>query len=231
MERLGLSDMDISEILELLRMLDSELYTYINKYGIYIYFVLFFIVFGKTGFVLLTFLPGDSLVFASGTIAALDRLNFFILFIIFFIATTLADSNNYLIGRTLNKIPHEKNVLFKLIPQTTLDKASEFLIEYDKIAITFSRFIPLMRTMTPFIAGFTTHPYRNFIRYNTIGAFIWTAVWLTTGFALGNIPWVENNLFFTLSLITLAMFIPSVYGYFSHFKKKKATITDTVKKS
>ncbi|RTQ93466.1 VTT domain-containing protein [Lysinibacillus telephonicus] len=215
--------MDISELFELLRMLDSELYTYINKYGMYIYLLLFLIVFGKTGFVVFTFLPGDSLVFASGTIAALDKLNVFFLFILFFIATTLADSNNYLIGRLVNKFS-SKNIM-KLIPQSAIEKASDFLIEYDKIALTFSRFIPLMRTLTPFVAGFTNHPYRNFVSYNSIGALIWTTVWLGTGFALGNLPWVENNLLFTLSLITVIMFIPTIYGFFTHLKKKNASIT------
>ncbi|MFP3917176.1 VTT domain-containing protein [Lysinibacillus telephonicus] len=215
--------MDISELFELLRMLDSELYTYIKKYGMYIYLLLFLIVFGKTGFVVFTFLPGDSLVFASGTIAALDKLNVFFLFILFFIATTLADSNNYLIGRLVNKFS-SKNIM-KLIPQSAIEKASDFLIEYDKIALTFSRFIPLMRTLTPFVAGFTNHPYRNFVSYNSIGALIWTTVWLGTGFALGNLPWVENNLLFTLSLITVIMFIPTIYGFFTHLKKKNASIT------
>lgn len=214
--------MELSELFELLRMLDSELYTYINKYGIYIYLILFLIVFGKTGFVILTFLPGDSLVFASGTIAALDQLNFVLLFILFFIATTLADSNNYLIGKLVNKFS-SKNNLLKLIPQIALDKASAFLSEYDKIALTFSRFIPLMRTMTPFIAGFTHHSYRNFLRYNSIGALIWTSVWLSSGFALGNIRWVENNLLFTLLMITVVMFIPTIYGFLSHFKRKNTS--------
>lgn len=214
----------MSELFELLRMLDSELYTYINKYGMYIYLLLFSIVFGKTGFVIFTFLPGDSLVFASGTLAALDKLNIFLLFILFFTATTLADSNNYLIGRLVNKFSSKK-YLMKLIPQSAIDKASNFLLEYDKVAITFSRFIPLMRTLTPFVAGFTNHSYRNFVSYNIIGALIWTTVWLGTGFGLGNIPWVENNLLFTLSLITLIMFIPSIYGFLSHLKKKNASIT------
>lgn len=218
--------MSLSEIFEFLRMLDSELYIYIDRFGIYIYLLLFLIVFGKTGFVIFTFLPGDSLVFASGAIAAVGELNGWILFILFFAATSLADSNNFLIGRTFNKIPTEKNLFSRLIPPSTIEKAREFLTEYDKIAITFSRFIPLMRTMTPFIAGFTGYPYKNFVRFNVLGAFIWTTVWVGTGFALGNIPWVEENLLFTLGLITVIMFVPSVYGFISHFHKKTAAVTN-----
>ena len=215
----------MSEIFELLRMLDSELYYYIDQFGIYIYFLLFLIVFGKTGFVVLTFLPGDSLLFASGAIAAVGELNLVVLFIIFFVATTLADSNNYLIGHAFNKIPAEKNFLAKIIPQSSIDKASDFLDEYEKISITFSRFIPLMRTLIPFISGFTGHSYSNFFRYNVLGALIWTLVWIGTGFGLGNIPWVEENLLFTLALITVIMFIPSIYGFIAHFNKRHSTVT------
>lgn len=217
--------MSLSEVFEILGTLDSELYYYIDEFGIYIYLLLFLIVFGKTGFVVLTFLPGDSLIFASGTIAAVGELNILVLFSLFFVATTLGDSNNFFIGRTFKKIPTKKTHLNKLIPQSTIEKANHFIKEYDKVAVTFSRFIPIMRTMIPFIAGFTGHRFSNFVRYNVLGAIIWTAIWLGTGFALGNIPWVEENLLFTLALITIIMFIPSIYATLSQYRKKHTAIT------
>ena len=206
--------MPIAEIIELLRMIDTELYYYINKFGAYIYILLFAVVFSKTAFVILTFLPGDSLVFASGTIAALDKLNIFTLFIIYFVATTFADSNNYLIGKWLGNVPQEKNILFRFIPDTTVESAKQFIQDYDRVAITFSRFVPLMRTMTPFISGYTKYPYFKFVRFNTIGAFLWTVVWLFSGYALGNLPWIEDNLMFTLLLISAIVLVPTVYAYF-----------------
>lgn len=215
----------MSNIFEVLRMLDSELYLYIDQFGVYIYFLLFLIVFGKTGLVVLSFLPGDSLLFASGTIAAIGELNIAVLFLVFFVATSLADSNNFLIGSTFKRIPADKNYQAKLIQQSSIEKASDFLHEYEKTAITFSRFIPLMRTMIPFIAGFTGHCYPKFVRYNVLGAFIWTSIWLGSGFGLGNIPWVEENLLFTLALITIIMFIPSIYGFLNHFYRKNTPIT------
>ena len=115
--------MSIAEIIEFLRMIDTELYYYINKFGVYIYILLFAVVFSKTAFVVLTFLPGDSLVFASGTIAALDKLNIFTLFIVYFVATTFADSNNYLIGKLLGNVPQEKNIIFRFIPDTAVASA------------------------------------------------------------------------------------------------------------
>ena len=213
--------MTFIDIIEFLRMLDSELYYYIKKFGIYIYFLLFAIVFSKTAFVILTFLPGDSLVFASGTLAAIDKLNIIVLFCLYFVATALADSNNFLIGRTMGKIPNNQKVVLRFLPDQAILKARDFLESYDRIAITFSRFVPLMRTMTPFVAGYTGFSYWKFVRFNVIGALLWTTIWVGTGYILGNIPWVEENLFFTLGLISILVLIPTVFAYIKQFKKKK----------
>lgn len=213
--------MTFIDIIEFLRMLDSELYYYIKKFGIYIYFLLFAIVFSKTAFVILTFLPGDSLVFASGTLAAIDKLNIIVLFCLYFVATALADSNNFLIGRTMGKIPNNQKVVLRFLPDQAILKARDFLESYDRIAITFSRFVPLMRTMTPFVAGYTGFSYWKFVRFNVIGALLWTTIWVGTGYVLGNIPWVEENLFFTLGLISILVLIPTVFAYIKQFKKKK----------
>lgn len=213
--------MGISKLFDFLQSFDSELFYYIDQFGIYIYIVLFAIVFGKTGFVILNFLPGDSLVFACGTLAAVGQLNIWVLFCLFFIATLVADSNNFFIGRLFRKIQHSKFQFLRIIPQHTLDKAKKFLEQYGNIAITFSRFIPLMRTMIPFIAGFTGYKYKEFFKYNAMGALSWTIVWLGTGFSLGNVSWVEENLLLTLLLITLLMFIPGIYGFMTQFYKRK----------
>ncbi|WP_413366052.1 VTT domain-containing protein [Lysinibacillus sp. 3P01SB] len=213
--------MSIAEIFEFLRMVDTELYSYIKKFGIAIYFLLFAVVFTKTAFVVLTFLPGDSLVFASGTLAALDKLDIVTLFILYFIATTLADSNNYLIGKLLGNIPEEKSILFRFIPSDILTRAKTFIQDYDRVALTFSRFVPLMRTMTPFISGFTQYPYKKFVRYNMFGALLWTCVWLFSGYALGNIPWVADNLMFTLLLISAVVLLPTIYAYVKQMVKNQ----------
>ena len=212
------------ELIDFLRMLDEELYFYIKKFGFYIYFFLFAIIFSKTAFVILTFLPGDSLVFASGTLAAIDKLNILVLFVLYFVATALADSNNYLIGRTMGKIPEDKKLLLRFIPDQALQKARNFLENYDRVAITFSRFVPLMRTMTPFIAGYTGFSYWKFVRYNVFGAFIWVIVWVGSGYFLGNIAWVASNLMLTLGLISLAVLFPTIYAYVKQFLKKKSEV-------
>lgn len=209
------------DILDFLRSIDEELYIYITKYGVYIYIVLFAIVFTKTAFVVLTFLPGDSLVFASGTLAAIGKLEVIILFFLYVIATCLADSNNFLIGRTIRKMA-DKRFLLRFFPQQSLEKARQFLDHYDRVAITFARFVPLMRTMTPFIAGYTGFNYWKFVRYNVLGGFLWVSVWLGCGFLLGNIRWVEHNLMLTLLLISFVVLIPTTYAYFKQFSRRKS---------
>ena len=213
--------MSLKDIIDFLRYLDTELYYYIDQFGYFIYVLLFLIVYCKTAFVILTFLPGDSSLFTSGTLAALNHLNVWLLFVLFFVATSLADSQNYLIGRLLEKLPKIKTIFMKYLPNNAVDRAHHFLVTYGKIAITFSRFVPLMRTMTPFISGYSGYSYRKFAQYNVLGAFIWTCVWLGGGYALGNIPWVANNLLLTLSLITLIVLAPTIFAYIRQMKKMK----------
>lgn len=201
------------EFLQFLREIDQIIFHYIDELGLLIYFLLFAVVFSKTAFVILTFLPGDSLVFTSGTLAAIDKLSLIALFFLFIIATTLADSVNYSIGKFFSK----KSFFIHFIPETAIERASNFLVSYDRVAITFSRFVPLMRTMTPFISGYTKFSYWTFLRYNFLGAILWTVVWLGSGYLLGNIPWVEENLVLTLTIITLLVLAFSGIAYFKKF--------------
>lgn len=217
--------MSLSDLIDFLRMLDTELYYYIQQFGKMIYVILFAIVFSKTAFIILTFLPGDSLVFASGALAAIDKLDIFTLFIIYFIAAILGDSNNYFIGKTLNKFPQGQTFLLKFMPESMVQQARSFIKDYDRVAITFSRFVPLMRTMTPFISGYTGYSYFKFIRYNIIGALLWTMVWLGTGFALGNIKWVADNLLLTLGLITIIVFIPTIFAYLTQMIRNRKLVS------
>lgn len=212
------------DIIHFLREIDQIIFHYIKELDFYIYFLLFAVVFTKTAFVVLTFLPGDSTVFTSGTLAALGKLDFLILFILFIVATTLADSSNYFIGRSVRKIPPKRNILLRIVSEQSTQKAQTFLQKYDRVAITFSRFVPLMRTMTPFITGYTNFSYSTFLRYNFIGAVLWTTVWLGSGFLLGNISWVENNLVLTLSIISIFVFAITGVAYLKQAKKKARSI-------
>lgn len=209
------------DIIQFLREIDQVIFHYLEELGLYIYLLLFAVVFSKTAFVILTFLPGDSTVFTSGTLAAIGKIDILILFVIFIMATTLADSNNYLIGKLVRKTPPKRNLIMRFISKEKTQKAFDFLENYDRVAITFSRFVPLMRTMTPFISGYSNFSYRTFLRYNFLGAILWTTVWLGAGFILGDIPWVEQNLVLTLAIITLAVLLFTGYAYLRQMKKKK----------
>ncbi|MGV2941046.1 VTT domain-containing protein [Mesobacillus sp. LC4] len=214
----------MDEIFQLLKNIDTSLHYYIDEFGAAIYIMLFLIVYCKTGFVILTFLPGDSMVFASGTLAATGDLNFQTLFMLFAAATFLGDSQNFFIGKKLGKLNSENHYLNRLTSDKSIGKARDFLSDYGRVAITASRFVPLMRTSVPFVSGYTGYEYRTFLSYNIIGGFIWTALWLTAGFILGNISWVVENLFLTLMIVSSTAFIPAIIGFVKQYKKKKEAI-------
>lgn len=208
---------------DFLKTIDTELFRYIEEYGLVMYVVLFFIVYAKTAFVVLTFLPGDSTVFASGTIAATGHLNVWVLFLLFFFATILGDAQNYTIGILIKRAKSRRSSLLKYIPEQTITSATNFLERYGKIAITFSRFVPLMRTTVPLVSGFTSFKFRDFFLHNMFGALIWTIVWLFTGFALGNIPVVADNLFISLILISFIGLIPAMIAFVVKYVKKNSS--------
>lgn len=214
----------MDEIIQLLNNIDTSLHYYIDEFGAAIYIMLFLMVYFKTGFVILTFLPGDSMVFASGTLAAVGDLNIQTLFILFAAATILGDSQNFFIGKQLRKLNSEHRFLKRLTSDKSIGKAEDFLSDYGKVAITASRFVPLMRTSIPFVSGYTGYEYRTFLSYNLIGGLIWTSLWLTAGFILGNISWVVENLFLTLMIVSSTAFIPAIIGFVKQYKKKKEAL-------
>ena len=215
--------MDITQFFDFISTLDINLKYYIQKYDIWVYVLLFLVVYAKTGFVITTFLPGDTLVFASGTLASIGQLNIWILILCFFVAALLGDNQNYCIGKTFRMINQKSPFLNRLIPEVVIEKAHNFLEKYGKVAITFSRFIPLMRTTLPFISGYTKFPYWLFVLNNMAGAVLWTTLWLGTGYLLGNITWVEKNLFLTLLLISAIAIAPSIVGFIKQYNEKSTT--------
>lgn len=203
---------------------DKHLTTFIADYGVFIYIFLFFIVYAKTAFVVLTFMPGDSLVFASGTLAAIGDLNVLILFPLYLMATILGDSQNFAIGRQIGKWRTNKPKL-KLLSESQIMKAEQFVNRHGHEAIMFSRFIPLMRTTIPFIGGYTKYNYLDFIRYNFIGGIIWVFFWLNTGYVLGNFEWVKNNLVLALTIFSLIpIVVPAIFLTIrKYFMKERQT--------
>ncbi len=209
----------MDQILQVLYNIDTNLHYYLEVYGVAIYVLLFLVIYSKTAFIVLTFLPGDTTVFASGTFTAMGELELWVLFVLFITATTLGDSQNFLIGKYVGKMSSKNHFFITHISEEIVAKARNFLTDYGRVAIMFSRFVPLMRTSVPFVAGYTGFAYHSFFSFNLIGGLIWTSVWLGAGFILGNFTWVEEHLFVTLLLVSCTAFIPPLIGFIRKYKK------------
>ena len=183
--------------------LDKYLGVVINNYGFETYLILFIIIFLETGLVVTPFLPGDSLIFAAATFAALGMLNIFILISVLIAAAVLGDTLNYEIGRHLGQklIQHEK-----LIKKEHIEKTNSFYEKYGGKTIVFARFVPIVRTLAPFVAGIGKMNYRKFISFNAVGGISWVLVVTIMGYFFGNIEVVKEN----FSIVVIAIIAISV---------------------
>ncbi|MDB1934816.1 MULTISPECIES: DedA family protein [Clostridium] len=206
----------ILKFIDIILHLDKYLSVITANYGIWIYAVLFIIIFLETGLVVTPFLPGDSIIFASGALAAIGAMNVMSLLIIFYIAAVLGDTANYYIGKKIGSGIMEKEKV-KFINKNYLIKANNYYEKHGAITIVLSRFIPIIRTFAPFVAGITKMNYRSFIKYNLIGGALWVLLFLVGGFALGNLPIVKSN----FSIIVIAIIIISVIPAIVTFIKER----------
>lgn len=176
------------------------------------YALLFLIIFCETGLVITPFLPGDSLLFAAGAFAAIGSFNIWLLLALLIIAATLGDTVNYWIGHALGmKIFSSKHLRF--LKPHHLERTKKFFDRYGAKAIFLSRFIPIVRTLTPFIAGVGAMSYRKFIIYNIFGGVIWVSLFLLGGYLFGNLSIVKHNFSLVIILIVLISILPSVVEY------------------
>lgn len=195
----------ISQSIDVFLHLDKYLGLLIHNYGEIAYLFLFLIILCETGLVVMPFLPGDSLIFAAGTFAALGYLNIAILFGLLAIAAITGDTINYHVGRILgSKLISKEDS--KIIKKKHIDKTNTYFEKYGGKTIIIARFIPIVRTFAPFVAGIGTMKYRNFIMFNAIGGIMWVALVLSLGFFFGNLPIVVNN----FSLVTVAIIFISI---------------------
>lgn len=194
----------ISQLIDLFLHLDKHLATIIENYGALTYIILFVIIFLETGIVITPFLPGDSLLFAAGTFAALGALNPVLLFILLSIAAILGDTINYWIGHWVGPRAFSGNIRF--LKKEYLDRTHEFYERHGGKTIIIARFIPIIRTFAPFVAGIGAMTYSKFITYNVVGGIFWVGIFVFAGYYFGNIPFVRNN----FSLVIMAIIIISV---------------------
>ena len=213
----------IPYLIDLILHLDKHLGALITQFGVWTYVILFIIIFIETGLVVMPFLPGDSLLFAAGTLTALDNspLNIFVLYILVATAAVLGDTANYWIGKEIG--PRVFNEKVRFLKKEYLDRTHTFYEEHVNITIFLARFIPIIRTFAPFVAGIGRMSYGQFISYNVFCGLVWTALFTFGGYFFGNLSIVKNNFSIVLVAIILISLVPAVIEFFQSRKKAVPT--------
>lgn len=207
----------ITTFIDIFLHLDEYLSLVIAQYGVWTYAILFLVIFMETGFVVTPFLPGDSLLFAAGTFAALGVLNPWTLFLTLIVAAVLGDTINYWIGHTIGPRAFSGNVRF--LKKEHLERTSAFYEKHGGKTIILARFVPIIRTFAPFVAGVGIMDYVKFITYNVVGGLAWVALFIFGGFYFGNLPFVAENFEAVILAIIIISLIPPVLEYFKARKE------------
>jgi len=191
--------------------LDKYLGQIIQNYGTWTYLLLFFVIFMETGFVVTPFLPGDSLIFAAGTFAGLGYMNIGILFALLAIAAIAGDTANYWIGHYIG--PRAFSGSIRFLKKEYLDRTHAFYEKHGGKTIIIARFIPIIRTFAPFVAGVGAMTYGKFIAYNVIGGLAWVAIFSFGGYFFGNLPIVQENFTFVILAIIFISVLPAIIEF------------------
>lgn len=201
--------------------LDQTLAQIAAQYGPWLYLLLFVIIFAETGLVVFPILPGDSLLFIAGTVVASGSLDIHVLVVILIIAAILGDTVNYAIGHYIGPRVYDKpdSRWFK---QEHLRRTQEFYDRYGGFTIIIGRFVPIVRTFAPFLAGVAGMSYRRFLSFNVIGGVLWISSLCYAGYLFGNIPWVKNNLTLIVVGIVVVSLIPVAGTYLSERRARKS---------
>ncbi|NIW43200.1 MAG: DedA family protein [Gammaproteobacteria bacterium] len=198
----------VRSFIELFLHLDEYLNLIISQYGTWTYALLFLIIFMETGFVVTPFLPGDSLLFAAGSFAALGSLNPVILFVLLAFSAVLGDTVNYWIGHYIGPRAFSGNIRF--LKKEYLDKTHAFYEKHGGKTIILARFIPIIRTFAPFVAGVGAMTYWKFITYNVVGGITWVAIFTFGGYFFGNLDFVRRNFEIVIFAIIAISLMPPV---------------------
>jgi membrane-associated protein len=198
----------ILKIVDFILHIDVYLSDIITHYGAWTYGLLFFVIFMETGFVVTPFLPGDSLIFAAAAFSARGALNPWLLFILMAIAAFAGDTANYWIGNAIGAKAYTGEV--KWVKKEYMERTHAFFEKHGGMTIFLARFVPIIRTFTPFVAGVSKMPYGYFISWNLIGGVTWVATFVILGYFFGNIPFVQKNFELVIVAIILISLVPAI---------------------
>ncbi|MBX4261394.1 DedA family protein [Clostridium estertheticum] len=207
--------------------IDKYLTLMVQQYGMLTYGVLFLIIFIETGLVITPFLPGDSMLFAAGALAGIGSMSIFTLLIISYLAAILGDTANYFIGKKIGKkILAKEKVRF--INKEYLIRAQEFYEKHGSMTIVIARFIPIIRTFAPFVAGIGNMNYSKFVPYNIVGGGLWVSLFLGGGYFFGNLSFVKTHFSYMLVAIIIISLLPGVIVFIKEKRKKNEGNEDEI---
>ena len=202
--------MDFNPI-DIILHLDVYLDMLVNNYGPWIYAILFLVIFCETGLVVMPFLPGDSLLFIAGAVAAGGGMDPVLLAGLLMLAAILGDSTNYVIGRTVGEKLFS-NPNSKIFRRDYLQKTHDFYDKHGGKTVTLARFLPILRTFAPFVAGIAKMPYARFFGFSVLGTILWVGGLVTLGYFFGNVPFIKKNLSLLVVFIILLSLVPMIIG-------------------
>jgi membrane-associated protein len=191
--------------------MDKYLPQIMHDYGLWAFVILFVVIFIETGVVIMPFLPGDSLLFAAGAVMAASNMNPLVLYVIVAIAAVLGDTTNYWIGHTIG--PKAFSMNSRWLKKEYLDRTHAFFEKHGGKTILLARFVPIIRTFAPFVAGVGQMSYGYFLSYNVFGGLLWTGLFVAAGYFFGNLEIVKNNFSLVIIAIILVSLLPAVYEY------------------
>lgn len=214
-------------LLDLFLHLDKHLAEVTQAYGVWTYALLFLIIFLETGVVITPFLPGDSLLFAAGALTAIEsaNLNVVLLFILLSIAAVVGDTVNYWIGHSIGPRAFQGNIRF--LKKEYLERTHQFYEKHGGKTIVLARFIPIIRTFAPFVAGVGSMSYGKFFTYNVLGGLLWTTIFIFGGYFFGNLPFVKDNFSLVILAIIFLSILPPIVEFFQN-RRHKVISTETV---
>lgn len=202
-------------MIDFLLNLDEHLISFVATYGSWTYGLLFLIIFVETGLVIMPFLPGDSLLFAAGALAGIDAIDIWLLYPLLFAAAVVGDNVNYWIGRYVGPrvFTDDKR---RWLRREHLERTHRFFERYGHVAIILARFVPIVRTFMPFVAGIGRMTYRRYLAFDIAGGILWVSLFVFAGYFFGNIPFVQENFHIVVAGIIIISLVPILVEYLRH---------------